>query len=134
MTPSSRNSTHVGHPAPVPGPGYEPPPDVVEHGSAASVEFVGEDGRRKLFSLQRLPLPGWHDAVAAAFAARVGPSGGRRTLMSAERAWATLGRFMRFLATLPDAPQLPSRLTASHVDAYVQHRSGPPEAVGSGKN
>ena len=73
--------------------------------------------------MSRLPLPGWHPALAAAFAERIGPGGTRRTLRSAEHSWGTLLRFMRFLAELPDPPAMPAALTIEHLDSFRAHRS-----------
>lgn len=74
-----------------------------------------------------LPLPGWHEVLAAAFAERTGPGGGMRTLASARSAWGSLTRLARFLGDLPDAPQQPCHLTREHLDSFRARRmaSGP---------
>jgi hypothetical protein len=46
------------------------------------VEFLGEDGRNKIFPVGELPLHGWYTVLAAVFAELVGPTGGRGTLSS----------------------------------------------------
>lgn len=47
------------------------------------------------FVFSRLPLPGWHELLAAAFAERVGPNGTLRTLTSTRNCWEASGRLMR---------------------------------------
>jgi hypothetical protein len=116
-----RGATHAGHRAPVPDSSYDPPPPVAGTDTGLDVPFVGEDGRRTVFRVGRLPLPGWHAPLAEAFAERVGPAGTRRTLSSAAGSWSTLGRFLRFLDDLPQPPT-PRELTAAQVDAYLRHR------------
>lgn len=123
MTPKRQAGTHVGQPAAFPEHRYDPPPDVIaEETARVVVHFVGEDGREKVFNLSTLPLPSWHSALAPAFAAWIGPAGSLRTLASALHGWNVLGRFMRFLDTLPDAPKVPRQLTATHVESYLRHR------------
>jgi hypothetical protein len=117
-----RGATHAGHRAPVPDSSYEPPPPVARTDTGLDVPFVGEDGRRTVFRVGRLPLPGWHAPLAEAFAERVGPAGTRRTLSSAAASWGVLGRFVRFLDSLPQPPATPRELTAVQVDAYLRHR------------
>jgi len=102
---------------------YEPPASETAGPPELVVAFHGEDGRRKDYRMSRLPLPGWHPALAAAFAERIGPGGTRRTLRSAEHSWGTLLRFMRFLAELPDPPAMPAALTIEHLDSFRAHRS-----------
>ncbi len=86
------------------------------------VAFHGEDRRRGDFDISTLPLPGWHSALAVAFAERVGPSGAIRTVASARNVWFTLVRFMRFLAALPEPPATVAGLTVQHLDAFRKHR------------
>jgi hypothetical protein len=117
-----RGVTHVGRPATVPGSGYEPPVEVITTAVGPAVEFTGDDGRNHAFAIGDLPLPGWHTAMAAAFAERVGPTGSRRTLASATVVWDVLRRFVRFLATLPQPPAVPQQLSAADVDTYMRHR------------
>jgi hypothetical protein len=115
-------STHAGRPAPLPSQPYEPPPPVARTVTGLDVPFFGEDGRNTVFRMGGLPLPGWHAPLAEAFAERVGPAGTRRTLSSATVSWGVLGRFVRFLDSLPQPPATPRELTAVQVDAYLRHR------------
>jgi hypothetical protein len=74
-----------------------------------------------------LPQPGWHEALlAAAFAVRVGPGGGLRTLKSAKGCWVMTRRLISFLSTLPDAPPGPGSLLVSHLMAFRSHRATKP--------
>lgn len=114
--------THAGHRAPIPDSPYESPPPVARTDTGLDVPFVGEDGRRTVFRVGRLPLPGWHAPLAEAFAERVDPAGTRRTLSSAAGSWTTVGRFLRFLDGLPRPPETPRELTAAQVDTYLRHR------------
>lgn len=99
---------------------YEPAPPVRHSGDPDQrlFDFHGEDGRRHTFALGRLPLPGWHEAIASALAVRMGPAGGPRTLASARSVWYLVGRFMRFLAQLPAAPATPRQLRVLHLQAW----------------
>lgn len=119
---SARGSTGTGRPARLPAGPYRPSP--AGHGASGGlvVEFAGEDGRRKSYALNRLPLPGWHTALADAWHTRVGPGGTLRTLSSAEASWATLGRLLRFLDSASPPPADPSQLTAAHVEAFCRQR------------
>ena len=63
--------------------------------------FAGEDGRTFAYSFARLPLPGMHEQIAVAFAARTGPAGGRRALSSARVTWQAIGGMLRFLRPCP---------------------------------
>ena len=49
------------------------------HETGPVVEFFGEDGRRSTYSFADLPCPGLHVDLAAAWARRIGPTGGLRT-------------------------------------------------------
>jgi len=102
---------------------YEPAAAVRESGGQAVVAFHGDDDRRRMFDVSRLPLPGWHVALAAAFAERSGPGGGLRTDAAVSTGWAALSRLARFLDGLPDAPATPNQLTAAHLEAFYDHRS-----------
>jgi hypothetical protein len=117
-----RGATPSGQQAPVPDSSYEPLPPVAWTDTGLDVPFVGEDGRRTVFRVCRLPLPGWHAPLTEAFAERVGPTSTRRPLSSAAGSWTTLGRFLRFLDGLPQPPLTPRELTAAQVDAYLRHR------------
>jgi hypothetical protein len=120
---SRRGTTGAGRPAALPDGDYrQPSPETTEpHGLL--VAFHGEDGRRKDYDVSRLPLPGWHPALAEALAKRIGPAGPRRTHRSAEHSWGTLVRFTRFLAAIPDPPATPAALTIEHLDSFRAHRS-----------
>ena len=103
--------------------GYEPPAAVRHEHTGFSVEFHGEDGRHGTFHTDELPLPGWHEPLAAAWAIRTGPSGRLRTLASARGGWGVVGRLLRFLHSLPDPPADPSRLSAEHLEGFFRHRA-----------
>jgi hypothetical protein len=74
------------------------------------VEFEGEDGRRRTFDFADCEMPGWHQDLAAAVAARIGPGGGLRTAASALAVWTPLRRFLRSLASDPGRPRAAGRL------------------------
>jgi hypothetical protein len=119
---SGRGATGVGRPARLPDGDYQPVAAMPSTGGQLVVEFVGEDGRRRVFDVAELPLPGWHEAVAAAWHARIGPAGGLRTLASAQGGWANLTRLLRFFANGPQPPTDPARLAKAHLDAFRRHR------------
>jgi hypothetical protein len=119
---SRRGSTGIGLPTGLPIGDYTPAPPVTATAEGLSVDFQGEDGRHHSFHISTLPLPGWHEALAAGWASRIGPSGQLRTKTSAMGSWATLSGFMRFIAQTMQAPAVPSQLRADHVDAYLRHR------------
>jgi hypothetical protein len=118
-----RGSTGPGRAAALPGGDYE------RHGPASQlprgvvVFFHGDDDRRRIFEFSRLPLPGWHEALAAAFAERTGPGGGLRTASAAGTGWGALGRLVRFLAALPDPPARPGQLTREQLQAFHDQRA-----------
>jgi len=87
------------------------------------VTFDGDDGRRRVFRFTGLPAAGWHEPLAAAFAARTSPAGQLRTLASALSAWGVLCRFLRFLAGQRPAPGDPAGLRAAHLDRFRAHRA-----------
>ncbi|MBU8857657.1 MULTISPECIES: hypothetical protein [unclassified Micromonospora] len=89
------------------------------HGGSPTVEFEGEDHRRRTFDFAECPLPGWHSVLAQVLAQRVGASGQLRTSSSSLAAWNNLRKFLRFLAALADPPQRPSELTVAHVNAFT---------------
>jgi hypothetical protein len=123
VTRRGRGTTRAGRPAALPDGDYEPPLAATAGASSLVVAFHGEDGRRKDYLVSRLPLPGWHPALAQALAERIGPGGSRRTHQSALTLWGTLVRFMRFLAALRDPPTTPAALTIEHLDSFRAHRS-----------
>ncbi|MDF9815947.1 hypothetical protein [Streptomyces sp. SPB162] len=122
MRRAGRGSTGPGRRAALPQGDYAVPatpagnPDLV-------VDFHGDDGRKGRFDCGTRPLPDWRPALAAAFAQRTGPDGGRRTLSSATSAWQSLGRLMRFLAKLPVPPARPQDLTSKHLEAFLDARA-----------
>lgn len=119
MTTAGR--TGPGRPAAVPDGFYTAPNGTqITADDTLVVVFYGEDGRVKPFPIGELPLPGWHPALAAAFAVRVGPSGGARTLASARNSWHVLQRFVRQVASLPDPPLTPQELRLEHVETYLR--------------
>jgi hypothetical protein len=119
---SGRGRTGVGRPADLPTGAYEPPPAI--HGSMQGtvVEFTGEDGRSCRFQVSSLPLPGWHPALAASWAARIGPAGALRTEVSVRVSWGILARLIRFLAQRPRPPAEPQHLTVDDLEAFRRHR------------
>lgn len=116
---SGRGSTGTGKPTRIPAGQYTPRPAV----TGLVVEFYGEDGRSSTFDVSALPLPGWHESLAASWAARVGPAGALRTRASAEAAWGALARMIRFYGQLLRPPRHPSDLRVEHVDAYQRFRA-----------
>jgi hypothetical protein len=124
---TGRGSTYAGRPAALPPPGYAASRAglAVTRSPAgpAVVAFEGEDSRRAVFSFAGLPLRGWHQGLAVALADRTGPSGGLRTLASANTTWAVVKRLLRFLAVQPDSPARPADLTPGHLQRFVTARS-----------
>jgi len=82
------------------------------------ISFHGEDGRTARFDLTDLPCPQLHEALAAAFAARTGPTGARRTQASARSVWGVLKRFLSFLESLPRPPAGIQSLRVRHLDRF----------------
>ena len=93
------------------------------------MRFLGEDGRAQIFDAAPWPLSGWHEPLTAAFAVRVGPGGGLRTLKSAQGCWVRARRLISFLSTLPDAPPRPGSLLVSHLMAFRAHRESTTDAL-----
>lgn len=116
MTP--RGDTGKGRGAALPTGTYTPTPLL----AGTVVQFYGEDGRSCTFDISTLPLPGWHDALAASWASRVGPSGSIRTRASATVAWGCVRRMMQIYAKMLRPPLTPRDLTEEHVDAYLRLR------------
>lgn len=117
--------THPGQHALLPDRGYKPPPAANRAryvNGQWQVAFAGDDGRTKTFSMTGVVLPGWHEAVAGAFADLTGPAGARRTLASANAAWQAITRLLRFLAMTADPPTTPADLQAADLDAYLRQR------------
>jgi hypothetical protein len=115
-------ATWPGRPAARPAGAYDPDPLVREAAAGVEVSFAGEDGRSRTFSFAGLPLPGWHADLAGAFAGLTGPTGGLRTLASAENVWQVLGRLARFLDGLAHPPRDVTRLTVRHLRRFELHR------------
>ena len=76
---SPRGTTRTGRAAAMPNRPYAARPLTV----GTLVEFHGEDGRTYTFDVGTLLLPEWHEALAASWAARIGPAGTLRTRASA---------------------------------------------------
>lgn len=117
--------TSPGIHAPLPQPGLYQPSAVPARASSLVVDFHGDDGRSASFDVGSLPLPGWHAAVAAALALRVGPAGGRRTHSSAMTVWAFVTRLLRFLDGVDDRPLHPAGLAVSHLERYLDRSTRP---------
>jgi len=123
MTRRGRGSTGPGRRTVLPDEGYDPPDPRRElPGGRRVVDFHGDDGRRRVFDIFALPLPGWHEALAAAVAQRTGPAGGLRTFAAATTGWGAVSRLVRFLGSLPQPPASPDQLTVDHLEAFYQHR------------
>lgn len=125
---SGRGTTRTGTAARLPAGVYEPRPAVLHTPAGLVVDFVGEDGRTGSFDVGALPLPEWHESLAASWAARTGPAGGLRTNCSAKNGWGALARMIRHLAQVPRPPLRPEDLRPEHIDAYRRHRES---ALGS---
>jgi hypothetical protein len=124
-----RGSTHRGRPTTLPDGLYEPNIDTAtadRSGPAGLiVNFRGEDGREYSFDISALPLSGWHEALAEAWAKRIGPEGSLRTLASSLGTWYVIARFMRFLAERPKPPATPAQLTRADIEAFYRRNDGP---------
>jgi hypothetical protein len=88
---------------------------------ALVVAFQGED-RSATYSFGKLPCPGMHADLAAAFAARTGPSGDLRTKASADDCWEALGRFLNFLGNLRQPPRSLAALRKSYLQRFRMRR------------
>ena len=130
--PAGRVRTRPGHRSPIPAGSYQAPAPARTGLRGPEVAFEGDDGRRRVFGFAGLPAAGWHEPLAAAFAARTGPGGQLRTLASAVCAWGTAGRFLRFAASQQPVPANPGMLQAAHLDRFHAHRAAtltPPAAL-----
>ncbi|OEJ22968.1 hypothetical protein AR457_37805 [Streptomyces agglomeratus] len=124
MNRQGRGSTGPGRPSALPDHGYEPPAPVRElPDGGLVVAFHGDDDRRRVFNVSRLPLPGWHPALAAVVSERTGPGGGLRTFAAATTGWGSLSRLVKFLGALPEPPATLDQLTPSHLQAFHDHRT-----------
>lgn len=124
---AGRGSTGVGRPSRSPADGYVPVAAETSGIEGTTVHFRGEDRRQHRFEVGSLPLPGWHEPLASAWAVRTGAAGGLRTLASSQGAWGALKRFMRFLDGTRWPPTVPEKLTTMHVDDFRRIRA---EAIG----
>ncbi len=123
MTGTAAARTGRGRHSPLPSGGYQRPPAARAGAGGPEVAFEGDDGRRGVFRFAGLPVPGWHEPVAAAFAARTGPAGGLRTLASASVGWQVTARFLRFLASQQPPPAVPGLLRGAHLDLFRAARA-----------
>jgi hypothetical protein len=101
---------------------YEPLELVQRTATGFEVTVIAEDGRRRTFRLKTLPLPGWHQPLAEAFARCTGPHGTLRTTCSAAATFFSCGTFLRTLEKIGDAPGTPAKLTVRHLESYWRHR------------
>jgi len=124
MNRQGRGSTGPGRPSAAPGHRYGQPEPVRELADGRLlVAFHGDHDRRRVLDVSRLPLPGWHQSLAAAAAGRTGPGGGLRAFSAATTGWGALSRLVRFLGSLPQPPACPGRLTSGHLEAFYGHRA-----------
>ncbi|MFI1852904.1 hypothetical protein [Streptomyces sp. NPDC020480] len=86
------------------------------------VPFHGEDGRQAVYDFGRLPFPAFHSGLAAAFAARTGPTGGLRTKTSADNTYSLIRRFLTFMETIQRAPQTLTTLRPQHLLRFRLHQ------------
>lgn len=114
---SRRGTTGIHRPSILPNGFYASSVEELQSGGFV-VQFLGEDERAATFDISTLPLPGWHGALAEAWARRVGPSGELRTHSSATGAWNRLKHFMVHLSKTLDPPRVPSAMRQRHATAY----------------
>lgn len=119
---TKRGTTGRGRPSAMPDADYMPI-EGPDSRNSLSVPFNGEDGRTATFDISRLPLPGWHADLAAAWGRRIGPAGTVRTESSAKSAWGTVSRWIRLLAQVPSAPESPAALRVHHLEACLRIRA-----------
>jgi hypothetical protein len=100
---------------------YAPEPAVRTVSETLVVSFQGED-RSSTYSFGKLPCPGLHADLAAAFTLRTGPTGDRRTKASADTCWAALVRFLKFLGHLRRPPRSLAELRTSHLQQFHMRR------------
>lgn len=123
MTGAAPARTGPGRRSPLPSQVYQLSPAVKSGEGGLEVVFEGDDGRRGVFRFASLPLVSWHEPVAAAFASRIGPGGGLRTLASAQSLWDITARFVRFVASQQPRPTVPASLRAAHLDLFRSARA-----------
>jgi hypothetical protein len=95
---------------------------VTESPAGLEVTVNGEDGRRKVFRMNSLPLPLWHRPLADAFSDCTGPHGTLRTPGSAAHVWFAMRVFLHSLDNMADEPRTPDRLTVRHLERYLLDR------------
>jgi hypothetical protein len=111
----------LGRPALQPMGFYAPEPAVRAVSEALVVAFQGED-RSCTYSFRKLPCPGLHADLAAAFLVRIGPTGDRRTKASADTCWAALVRFLKFLGGLRRPPHSLAAIGKGHLQRFRMRR------------
>ncbi|MFB8029481.1 MULTISPECIES: hypothetical protein [unclassified Streptomyces] len=117
---STRGSTRPGVRAALPDGDYDVRSAVYRSpDGSVCVDFDGEDGRSRTFDFADCELPGWHEDLAVAVAARIGPGGGLRTASSALAMWAPLKRFLRALAGADEAPLRPGQMRVEHAEFFA---------------
>ena len=121
---SRRGTTGTGRPAAIPSATYDPPKPAQRAAAGWVINFAGEDGRSGTFALDRWPLHGWHDGLASALGAALGPGGRCRTLASARAVWYLVGQFVKAIAEMPNPPATPGHLDVEHVRVWHQQRVG----------
>jgi hypothetical protein len=119
---AQRPHTGRGVPADRPDGVYEPPKLVQRTATGLQVTVVAEDGRRRTFRFKTLPLPGWHQPLAEAFARCTGPHGTLRTTCSAASTLFRCRSFLQTLEEMGDAPATPAELTVRHLERYWRQR------------
>jgi hypothetical protein len=97
---------------------YEPSELVHETPTGFEVTVIGEDDRRRTFKFKTLPLPGWHQQLAQAFARCTGPQGKLRTTASASTTFWSFRRLLTTLEGMADPPATPADLTVRHLERY----------------
>ncbi|MFE0916014.1 MULTISPECIES: hypothetical protein [unclassified Streptomyces] len=117
---SARGSTRPGVRAALPDGDYEVRSAVYRSpGGSVCVDFEGEDGRSRTFDFADCELPGWHEDLAVAVAARIGPGGGLRTTSSTLAMWNPLQRFLRTLAGVDEVPRRPEQMRVEHAEYFA---------------
>ncbi|MEV0537632.1 hypothetical protein [Kitasatospora sp. NPDC050463] len=118
--PNQRRRTGRGHISPQPQGFYAP--ELVTDEDGPAVEFFGEDGRRATYSFAKLPCPGLHADLAAAWGRRTGAEGQLRTRGAADHVWGIIGRWLKWLGELSRPPKTLRGLSLSHLRRFDQHR------------
>jgi len=116
--PPRRPRTGRGRAADRPEGLYEPDELVNETPTGFEVTVFGEDDRHRTFKFKTLPLPGWHQQLAQAFARCTGPQGKLRTISSAATTFWSFRRLMATLDGMADPPATLADLTVHHLERY----------------